>query len=334
MSKSILLALFVTVIMGCSSDSQDAEIKRYEFEHPSMGSLFRVVVYANDSARVSTLVEASFQELDSLNMIMSDYIPTSELMRLSRSSGTGKYVSVSEDLMEILKMSEYWYSWSAGLFDVTIGPITQLWRRAKRQGQLPKKQHFDGAMSSVGFKYLKIDDEKGVLLEKTNMQLDLGGIAKGYAVDMIFESLRKNEYTQCLVDGAGDLRVGEAPPGKDGWEIAINTYVGKDSTMFISNQAVATSGDFYRNLQIDGKSYSHIIDPSTGYGITVSRAVTVFANDCTTADVLASVFSVAGPYQSDLNGKIPNSGQVMIFEKAGEETEIFSISTKKPQSDF
>ncbi len=328
-----MLALFVTVIIGCSTVSEDAEITRYEFEHPSMGSLFRVVVYANDSAGVSTLVKASFQELDSLNMIMSDYIPTSELMRLSRSSGAGEYVSVSEDLMEILKMSEYWYSWSAGLFDVTIGPITQLWRRAKRQGQLPKKQHFDGAMSSVGFKYLKIDDEKGVLLEKPNMQLDLGGIAKGYAVDMIFESLRNNEYTQCLVDGAGDLRVGEAPPGKEGWEIAINTYVGKDSTMFISNQAVATSGDFYRNLQIDGKSYSHIIDPFTGYGITAFRAVTVVAEDCTTADVLASIFSVAGPYERILNSKIPENSYITIYEKEGEKTEVFAIGTKKPQSD-
>ncbi|MEQ8882383.1 MAG: FAD:protein FMN transferase, partial [Cyclobacteriaceae bacterium] len=297
--------------------------------------LFRVVVYANDSARVSTLVEASFQELDSLNMIMSDYLPNSELMQLSRSSGAGEYLKVSKDLKDILRLSEYWYSWSGGIFDVTIGPITQLWRRAKRQGKLPSDQHFERAMSAVGFEYVKLDPQKeGVLLEKPNMQLDLGGIAKGYAVDRIFDRLSANGYPICLVDGAGDLRVGEAPPDKEGWEIAVQTYVGRDSTLILSNRAVATSGDFYRSIQIDGKTYSHIIDPSTGYGITTSRAVTVFAKDCTTADVLASVFSVAGPYQSDLNDKIPNGSQVMIFEKAGEETEIFSISTKKPQSDI
>tara|TARA_Y100001972_G_scaffold127890_1_gene186324 strand:+ start:3903 stop:4853 length:951 start_codon:yes stop_codon:yes gene_type:complete len=315
-------------------ENSKRDLVRLEYEHPSMGSLFRVVVYAEDSATVSALVQASFQGLDSLNLIMSDYLPNSELMQLSRSSGVGEYVKVSEDLKDILKLSEYWYSWSGGIFDVTIGPITQLWRRAKRQGKLPGEQYFERAMSAVGFEYVQLDPQKGVLLKKPNMQLDLGGIAKGYAVDRIFDHLSANGYPICLVDGAGDLRVGEAPPGKEGWEIAIQTYVGRDSTLILSNRAVATSGDFYRSLQIDGKTYSHIIDPSTGYGITTSRAVTVFAKDCTTADVLASVFSVAGPYQSDLNDRIPNGSQVMIFEKAEEETEIFSIGTKKPQSDF
>ncbi len=332
MNKTLLSGLISLFLVGCISSSKTEKLTRYEFEHPSMGSLFKVVVFASDSIEVQGLVEESFLELDSLNLIMSDYIPNSELMRLSRSSGSGEYIKISDDLNDILNLSEFWYDWSGGVFDVTIGSVTQLWRRAKRQGKLPEQKYFNKAMAAVGFDLVEIDLDSGVLLKKPNMQLDLGGIAKGYAVDRIFENLNENGYSRCLVDGAGDLRVGEAPPGKEGWEIALQTYLGKDSVLILSNRAVATSGDFYRNLKIDGKSYSHIIDPATGYGIMGSRAVTAIADDCTTADVLASVFSIAGPY-SQLNDKIPDDSEVIIYEKEGEETEVFTLGTKKPQSD-
>ena len=333
MNKPLLYGLISLFLVGCIPNWKTDEMQRFEFEHPSMGSLFRVVVYASDSIKAKAHVEESFQELDSLNLIMSDYIPNSELMQLSRSSGSGEYVKVSEHLNDILNLSQLWYDWSDGVFDVTIGPVTQLWRRAKRQGKLPEQKYFDRAMAAVSFDLVELDPDQGVLLQESNMQLDLGGIAKGYAVDRIFENLRKNGYSRCLVDGAGDLRVGGAPPGKEGWEVAIQSYVGRDSVFTISNKAVATSGDFYRNLKINGKSYSHIIDPATGYGITTSRAVTVIANDCTTADVLASIFSIAGPY-SELNDKIPDESDVIIYEKEGEATEVFTMSTKKPQSDL
>ncbi len=333
MNKTLLSGLISLFLVGCISSSKTEKLTRYEFEHPSMGSLFKVVVFASDSIKVKGLVEESFLELDSLNLIMSDYIPNSELMRLSRSSGSGEYIKVSDDLNDILNLSEFWYHWSGGVFDVTIGPVTQLWRRAKRQGKLPEQKYFNKAMAAVGFDLVELNPDKGVLLRRPNMQLDLGGIAKGYAVDKIFDNLIENGYSSCLVDGAGDLRVGEAPPGKGGWEVAVQSYVGKDSVLTISNKAIATSGDFYRNLKIDGKSYSHIIDPATGYGITASRAVTVMANDCTTADVLASIFSIAGPY-SKLNDKIPDDCNIIIYEKEGEETEVFTLGTKKPQSDL
>lgn len=333
MNKFILPGLISLFLIGCTSTPKTVDLTRYEFVHPSMGSLFKVVVYASDSMKVRAHVEESFQELDSLNLIMSDYIPNSELMQLSRSSGSGEFVKVSEDLKDILTLSQFWYDWSGGVFDVTIGPVTQLWRRAKRQGTLPERKYFDRAMAAVGFDLVELDPDHGILLQESNMQLDLGGIAKGYAVDRIFDNLYENGYSRCLVDGAGDLRVGEAPPQKSGWEIAVQTYVGRDSILILSNKAVATSGDFYRNLKIDGKSYSHIIDPATGYGITVSRAVTVIAKDCTTADVLASIFSIVGPY-SKLNDKIPDDSEIIIYEKEGEETEVFTLGTKKPQSDM
>ncbi len=319
--------LFLFLCYACKP-SGDGGLGRFEFQHPSMGSLFNVVAYADDSLQLAGVVEKVFQELDSLNLIMSDYIPHSELMKLSRTSGKGEYVQVSGELYDILKLSKSWYEWSNGLFDVTIGPYSQLWRRAKRQGILPPDERLEEARKVVGFEYVAFDQNRGILLKREKMQLDLGGIAKGYAVDHIFDRLTQSGYPSSLVDGGGDLRVGTAPPGEPGWKVSIQNHIGKDSTLILADQSVATSGDFYRSLEINGKKYSHIISPFTGYGITGARAVTVITSDCTTADVLASIFSIAGPDDHVLNEKVPENTEILIYEKEDEETSVYLIRGK------
>ncbi|XOV94044.1 MAG: FAD:protein FMN transferase [Bacteroidota bacterium] len=331
LKKHFFIPLLV-LLTTCAPEEGAKQIQHYEFEHPSMGSMFKVVVYANDSLQLARVVSRAFDHLDTLNLIMSDYLPHSELMQLSRTSGKNEYVTVSPELEDVLRQSEYWYDWSNGIFDVTIGPFSQLWRRAKRQDELPGQDLIKKASASVGFSNVEIDSNK-VRLNQSNMMLDFGGIAKGYAVDQIFKSLQDGGYSICLVDGGGDLRVGDSPPNKEGWEIKIQPFIGNDSTIQLSNQAIATSGDFYRSLQIDGKRYSHIINPSTGYGITAARAVSVISENCTTADVLASIFSIAGPDNKGLNDKVPLGSRIMIFENEDSKTMIFTIEGIKLQSD-
>ncbi len=312
----------------CNPKSENKDQGYLYFEHPSMGSMFSVTVYSNDSADVAQTVNKAFVLLDSLNLIMSDYLPHSELMRLSQSSGLDQYVKVSTELDDILRLSSYWYEWSEGIFDVTVGSYTQLWRRAQRQDLLPSKE-ISKASSSVGFNLVHMDSLKGVLLEEENMQLDLGGIAKGYAVDMIYNLLADHGYSISLIDGGGDLRIGDPPPDKDSWEVAVETYLGRDTILNLSNVGVATSGDFYRSIEIDGKRYSHIIDPFTGYGVMASRVVTAISIDCTTADVLASIYSITGPNNARLNSKIDTMSNVLIYEKEQGGTLFYEISGNK-----
>jgi FAD:protein FMN transferase len=290
----LLMLLFVEGLFAQGSD----DVRRFEFAHSGMGSLFTIVVYGTDLIRAEKTANSSFVLVDSLNLIMSDYNPESELMKLSKLSGNGKWIKVSEPLFDIITRSLDWSEWTDGSFDITIGVYTQLWRRAGRKEELPDSVSLKKASDVFGYRNIKINRKKrAVKLIRSGMQLDLGGIAKGYTVDRIFELFVQNGFKNVLVDGGGDIRTGGPPPGSDGWKIVIENQTMGDSLALLSNSAIATSGDLFRYTEINGNRYSHIIDPQTGYGVTTPRTVTVKAADCTTADVIASFLSISGPVE-------------------------------------
>ncbi len=287
---SLILLFSFMNLRGWQPDTET----RFEFHHPGMGSVFRIICYGNDQHHAEKIAQSAFAKLDSLNLIMSDYLPHSELMQLCKESGCGRYRKVSDELFNVLGISQEWSKKSNGDFDITIGALTKLWRRAGRKERVPEADQLKRSRELVDYQFVKLDSaEQKVLLEKEGMLLDLGGIAKGYAVDQLFMIMSQSGYDRCLVDGGGDIRVGDAPRFKKGWEIKLPGEV-EDSIILMVNQSVATSGDLYRFVELNGIRYSHIIDPSTGYGVTIPRTVTVFAEDCTTADVTASILSVKG----------------------------------------
>ena len=231
---------------------------------------------------------------------MSDYLPESELSKLSRTSGSGKKVKVSVELWEMLKLSKKLSRKSKGAFDVTIGPLSQLWRRAVRRNAFPDSAKVTDAVRRVSYKYIRFYPFRhAVKLKKANMRLDLGGIAKGYAVDKAFENLVLHGISIALVDGGGDIRLGNPPPGETGWKISISDLDSSgnvtNKVLELRNCAIATSGDTYQFIEWNGKRYSHIIDPRTGYGITQQRKTTIIVPNATMADALASALSVMGP---------------------------------------
>lgn len=277
-------------------------IKRYEFESPHMGTLFRIVLYAAEDSLAESASEAAFERIEELNSMMSDYLPDSELNLLSRTSGSGRAIKVSPSLFEVLQYSKHLSGKTNGAFDVTVGSYVKLWREMNRQllPELPSKTELDEAGQRVGYRFIKLDEKnKSVELLQPGMQLDLGGIAKGYATDEALEILRQYGISSALVDGGGDIRVGEAPPNKDGWSVLIPAVDSEGTTRYtellVSNRAIATSGDLFQFIEIDGVRYSHIIHPRTGLGITQQRSVTVLAPDGMTADSYASALSVLGP---------------------------------------
>jgi len=261
-----------------------------------MGVEFRIVLFAPSGQKARTAADAAFERIRELDQKLSDYKKDSELNRLVRAGGPGKTLTVSEDLFAVLRLSETYSELSEGAFDITVGPLTWLWRKARRLGRLPSDAERKAALLRVGQdKVHLLPAKRAVRLDRADMALDLGGIAKGYAVDRALDVLRAHGLPRALVDGSGDIAVGEAPPNQPGWIIAVSPTGELETRSFVMRRgAIATSGDSYGRVVIDGKRYSHIVDPHTGFGLVDSAAVTVLAHDCTQADALATVVSLLG----------------------------------------
>ena len=276
--------------------SISAQLKRFQFTENKMGSPFRIIFYHEDSTSAVLAAKECFNLIDSLNMIFSDYMPHSEISRLSQSH-TGKPLPVSDELRKIILTSKEAWLKSDKTFDITVGPLSALWRNAKTEKRFPAKKEIKTAKRKTGFENLDINEkERSISLNQKGMLLDFGGIVKGYAAQKVIDFLKSKNIFIALADAGGDIAVSEAPPDKQGWTIAVNMpEQGNevwDKKLELINCAVATSGDVFRFITHRGKKYSHIIDPRTGYGITSLRNVTVIAKDGTTADWLATACSI------------------------------------------
>lgn len=273
-----------------------AQLQRFQFTEPKMGSPFRLIFYAADSVRAAELAHASFALVDSLNHIFSDYDSSSELNALNRAAG-GNWIAVSEPLFTILEKSKRAASKSKNAFDITIGPLSAVWRASRRARTFPADSIIQQAVSKTGIQYLQLDatQRRAKLFQKA-MRLDLGGIAKGYTAEAVVRYLASNNIASALLDAGGDIFCSAAPPNTTGWTIGINVPEQESGllhkTLLIQHKAVASSGDAYQYTERNGKKYSHIIDPRTGYGVTFQRNVTVIANDGATADWLATACSI------------------------------------------
>ncbi len=270
-------------------------LERFEYSEVAMGVRARIVLYAPDEAAALKAAKAAYGRIAVLEQAMSDYRPDSELMRLSAASG-GAAVKVSPELLFILRKSQGLARRSGGAFDVTVGPIVKLWRKSRKAGALPPKDDLEAARELVGWRRLHIDPAGSqVRLDTAGMQLDLGGIAKGYACDEAIRVLKANGIESALVEMGGDIVVSGPPPGKKGWEIEVaNATESADKMVTLANRAISSSGDVNQFLEIDGKRYSHIVDPRTGLGLTNRIAVTVVAPNGVTSDGLSTAISVLG----------------------------------------
>jgi FAD:protein FMN transferase len=275
-----------------------AQLKRFSFSQPKMGSAFTIILYDKDSLHAAGTAQQCFKLVDQYVLVYSDYIDSSELNRLCTVAGKTKTpFHVSPALLDILLLSKKAYVKSEGSFDITLGPVTHLWRKARKEKIFPEDKTVKGKLSLTGFNKLIIDSAaRTVSLLQENMQLDLGGIAQGYIAQRVIEYLKENNIANALVDVSGDIAATGAPPGMPGWTIAINVPESKtemlSKKLLVTNKAVTTSGDVYQYMEHNGKRYSHIINPKTGYGITSGRNVTVIANDATTADWLTKACSI------------------------------------------
>lgn len=277
----------------------DPSLERFEYSQRLMGISFDISVYAPNEAAANEAVEAAYGRIRQLNAIFSDYEPDSELNRLSKTAGTGKAVPVSRELFDILQTSVALSEKSGGEFDVTVGPLVRLWRKARRSKQLPTAEQIAVARTLVGYKMIRLDPQsQTVELTKSGMQLDLGGIAVGYACDDVLPLFKSRGLTRVMIDASGDILCGDAPPDTNGWIIGIapDTPDGPPSRhVLLQNAAISTSGDLFQHVEFNGVRYSHIVDTKTGLGLTDRSLVAVIAKDCISADAWSTTVSLLGP---------------------------------------
>jgi len=295
-----ILAVLVAATLRAESPPSSAAPQRFLFEKAEMGLPFRITVYAADETTAKAGADAAYARVAELNSVLSDYDPESELSRLSRTSGLDRWVPVSTDLWNVLERAQTLARRTDGAFDVTVGPLVNLWRRSRRKQELPSKELIAEMKARVGWQNLQLDPAtKSAKLLVPEMRLDVAAIAKGYAIDAAVKVLRARGLNQVLVGGSGDMMAGDPPPGEAGWKIEVAPLdapgAPPSQVVLLNNSAIATSGDFFQHVEIGGVRYSHIVDPHTGVGLTDHSLVTILGPDCTTADGLGTAISSLGP---------------------------------------
>jgi len=286
-------------------------LERFAFTEPHLGTHVRLVLYAPNAVQAERAASNAFARVRALDAVLSDYKDDSELRRLGRSTGS---TEVGPDLWAVLSNAQNVSRASGGAFDVTVGPLVMMWRQARISGRLPPKTVLEKRLAVVGWEKLKLakaggDRIGGTVTPPPRTRLDVGGIAKGYIADRVLASLAADGCVHAMVDAGGDLALGLAPPGKEGWRVVVERPSAQgegegedegegegkgEDVLELASCGVASSGATYQFLELGGTRYSHIVDPRTGLGTTHGWQVTVTAPNAMLADAWASAFSVLG----------------------------------------
>jgi FAD:protein FMN transferase len=306
-----------------------------------MGTTFTVVLSTADAARAARASAAAFARIAGLDAQFSDYRQTSEAMRLTRDA-VGRDVRVSDDLYRVLSVSQAMSRRTGGAFDATVGPLSHLWRRARRQSELPQRSDIEAARAASGSALVHLDEaSRSVRLARAGMRLDFGGVAKGYAADRALDALRETGIRRALVVAGGDVAAGEPPPGERGWRVAIAPFdtttasPGAGRSLIVAGAAVSTSGDAEQWVDIGGVRYSHIFDPRTGWPLTGRRQATVVARDATTSDMLATTLCVLGQDGLRLADRTPGAAaMIAVPDGSGSVRWAFSRRWEAVRRDF
>lgn len=264
----------------------------------TMGTVAHIMVTAQNQPQADQAIQAAFDTIFQVDELMSDYDPNSLLSQINQHAFQ-RPVAVEAALFEVLAAAKLYSCLSDGAFDITIGPVVQLWRQANDEGIAPTPEAIAKAKEAVGHESLILDAEKKtVRFAKDGMFLDLGGIAKGYAIDKAIETLQAAGIKGAMVDIGGDLRCFGTPAnGKPHWFIGLQDPQHEEDILMklnMDDRAVATSGDYRRFVMIGETKHSHIINPATADSAADLSSVTIIAQEAMAADALATAVTVMG----------------------------------------
>lgn len=295
-----LLAFFVPVICAepghqiVGNNESRPAIRR---STPLMSTIVDFTIYSDQSTRANVAIDQAIIEIERIVSVMSEWRPNSAVSQINQFAGQ-KPVTTTPELLHLLKQAKRLGTLTHGKFDITFASAGKLWDF--RAGIIPIPQDIATAVKRIDFQKLHLDEQAmTAYLERAGMKIGLGGIAKGYAIDQAVEILRRQGFSDFIVNAGGDLYVG-AKSNQQPWQIGIQSPRDRKIIIAIlpaSNVAIATSGDYERFFIRDGKRYSHIIDPDTGYPANQCQSVTILTPSTYRADALATGVFVLGPHQ-------------------------------------
>ena len=307
--------IYTIALLVFSIPLLQAQTRKFSYSEMKMGSAFNLIIVSTNSNKANHLAQKSYELVDSLSHIFSNYDSSSELSKINASAGLLPY-KMSPAMLDLVQKSQDAYIQSKGTYDISIGPLSTLWRNTRKAKLFPDSSTVVATKKLVSLAQVKINKRLGtIFLPNADMQLDFGGIAKGYIAQCVINYLKANGIQQALADAGGDIVMSGAPLNQKGWLIGVNLPESTDELMtkklLLSNCSVATSGDVYQFIEYKGVKYSHIINPLTGYGVTNLRNVTIIAKTGATADWLATACSIL-PIKEAKQLAISNQAALLI----------------------
>jgi thiamine biosynthesis lipoprotein len=286
---------------------------------PVMSTLARVVVVADDKKTGDLCIDEAFRKFSEIENRMSYYKADSEISKINRDAFK-EAITVSADTFYLIKRSIQFSELTKGAFDITVGPLKDLWQKAEDTNSVPTEQQLEQVRAKVGYEKIILNEaDLSVRFSVDGMKLDLGGIAKGFAVDQAIEQMIQSGARGALVDIGGNIRCfGMPAKGKEQWLIGLQNPDLKAAnqivlTLKLNNKSIATSGDYQRFVLVGGKKYSHIINLKTGQGAEGLSSVTIITEQATDADALSTAVTVLGAEKGlELIEKIPSTETVLI----------------------
>jgi thiamine biosynthesis lipoprotein len=283
-----------------------------------MGTVIEITLIDDNEEKANKAALQAFQEVKRIEQLMSPKIESGDVSRINKSSGK-EWVKVPKETLEVIKKAQEISELSDGRFDITVGPLTELWRRAREKKIPPSVEEVKEKLGLVNFKNIEMDQEGKVFLKKKGMAIDVGGIAKGYAVDRAFDVLRSLGYKNLIVNAGGDLRIGGLKNNQP-WSIGIQNPREPQKILTrisVSDVAVATSGDYEKFFIYEGKRYHHIFNPKNGFPADGCQSVTIVTKNCITADGLATAIFVLGLDKGYTLCQKLDGVECMILDKEG-----------------
>lgn len=293
-------------------------LKLFVQSRHAMGTMFTIYVYADDQEFAGIAFESAFEEIERLEEALSNYRASSELSRINRLAAH-QPVTTDPEVFGLIAASLEFSRLSKGAFDVTVGPLMRAWGFFRGDGHYPSEEELSLAREHVGWEKVQLDAAtRAVRFSASGVELDLGAIGKGYAVDRVAKVLRESGVRSALVDaGSSTLYAMDAPPGKDGWTLRVPNPVDRSqtvSTVVLNNASLSTSGSYENFFQLAGRRYCHVMDPREGTPVQGMLQTTLIAGGATTTDAISNAMFVMGPSAGKpLLASIPDASGLWIL---------------------
>ena len=310
--KIIAFFLWIGFVLNACDIAENQPTRRTQL---IMGTLVEITVSHSDADVVQTVTTQAFDEMQRIEQLMSTYIPDSEISRINRAAGK-EAIPVSREVEEVIREGIYWSEQSSGAFDITVEPLVHLWDFNGEKEVIPSENTLRKTASLVNYKDIEVKDHT-VRLKRRGMAINVGGLAKGYAVDRAISILR-GKVKNGIVNAGGDLFAFGQKAKQTSWNIGLQ-HPRKPQELLasfaVNNQAIATSGDYQRYFIKDGLRYHHIFDPQTGQPARLMISATIITTEVMDADALATAVFVMGPEKGiEWIDSIENAEAMVVLE--------------------